>query len=238
MDRVLLAIDRISVNVRGLELLREVSLRVNAGEIVAVIGPNGAGKSTLLRTIIGLHKGSSGSITFNGIPIEGLPPEQRVQLGITAILEGSRVFEEMTVLDNLKIGSYLKAARVEREKTMGSVFEFFPLLKERVDQKAGTLSGGERQMLAIGRALMSKPGLLLMDEPSLGLAPLTALHLFETVKKIAGTGLTVLLVEQNVSYSLEIAHRAYVLENGSVAMEGPALELLDSDHVKRLYLAL
>ncbi len=234
----LLTVDGIRVFLKDLELLRGVSLHVDEHEIVTVIGPNGAGKSTLIRTIAGLHKPQTGSITFSGVRLEGLAPEKIVQLGITTIPEGARVFADMTVLDNLRMGSYIKQARSRRRETMEMVFGFFPILKDRIHQKAGTLSGGERQMLALGRALMSRPRMLLLDEPSLGLAPMAAASVFEAVKEIAQTGLTVLLVEQNIRYSLEIAHRGYVLENGHVALEGLAHELIDSDHVKRLYLAV
>ncbi|MEW6348540.1 MAG: ABC transporter ATP-binding protein [Thermodesulfobacteriota bacterium] len=237
-NAVLLEIDGLRVFVRDLELLHGVSLHVDAHEIVAIIGPNGAGKSTLIRTIAGLHEPRTGSITFNGTRVDGLAPEKRAQLGITTIPEGARVFADMTVLDNLRMGSYIKQARSRRRETMEAVLGLFPILKERISQKAGTLSGGERQMLALGRALMSGPRLLLLDEPALGLAPIVVARVFDAVKEITRTGLTVLLVEQNVRQSLEIAHRGYVLENGCVALEGPADELIDNDHVKRLYLTL
>ncbi len=233
-----LAIDTIDVFYRDVQVLWGVDLHVSKGEIVTVIGPNGAGKSTLLATIMGFRHPKKGSITFDGAGIDALPPERVVQHGLTIVPEGARVFSDMSVIDNLKMGSYIKSARSQREQSLEMVFSFFPRLHERMHQKGGTLSGGERQMLAIGRALMSRPALLLLDEPSLGLAPILVTKVFETVKEIAATGLTVLLVEQNVHYSLEITNRAYVLENGRIVMEGSGIELSANDHVKKAYLAI
>lgn len=238
MEEPLLKVDSINISYRDVQVLRDVSLEVRQGEIVTVIGPNGAGKSTLLNSIVGFQHPTKGAIRFNGSPIDQLPPERIVQLGLTIVPEGARVFSDMSVLDNLRMGSYIKSARADREKSLDRVFSFFPRLQERVDQKGGTLSGGERQMLAIGRALMSKPSLLLLDEPSLGLAPLLVTKVFEAVREIAATGITVLLVEQNVHFSLEITHRAYVLENGRMVMEGSGQELMRDDHVKKSYLAI
>lgn len=238
MDQALLKVDRINVSYKDVQVLRDVTLEVHKGEIVTVIGPNGAGKSTLMNTLVGFLHPETGSISFNGSPIERVPPEKVVQLGLTIVPEGARVFSEMNVLDNLKMGSYIKSARAERNSSLEQVFSFFPRLHERVDQRAGTLSGGERQMLAIGRALMSRPSLLLLDEPSLGLAPILVGKVFETIKEIAATGLTVLLVEQNVHSSLELADRGYVLENGRVIMEGSGLELMNNAHIKKSYLAI
>jgi branched-chain amino acid transport system ATP-binding protein len=238
MDQALLKVDRINVSYKDVQVLRDVTLEVRKGEIVTVIGPNGAGKSTLMNTLVGFLHPVSGSITFNGRSIERVPPEKVVQFGLTIVPEGARVFSEMSVLDNLKMGSYIKSARAERDRTLEQVFSFFPRLHERTSQKAGTLSGGERQMLAIGRALMSRPSLLLLDEPSLGLAPILVGKVFETVKGIAATGLTVLLVEQNVHSSLELTDRGYVLENGRVIMEGTGSELLNNSHIKKSYLAI
>jgi branched-chain amino acid transport system ATP-binding protein len=181
---------------------------------------------------------NKGSVTFNGKKITGTPPEETVRLGMTIVPEGARVFTEMTVLDNLKMGSYIKSSRVHRKSSLEMVFNFFPRLHERIKQKGGTLSGGERQMLAIGRALMSRPSLLLLDEPSLGLAPLLVTKVFETIVEIAATGLTVLLVEQNVHFSLEISKRAYVLENGRIVKHGFSEELMNNDYIKKSYLAL
>jgi branched-chain amino acid transport system ATP-binding protein len=238
MPDVLLNVSDADVFYRDVQVLWNVGLYVRKGEIVTVIGPNGAGKSTLLSTIVGFQHPAKGSITFSGSSISNLPPEKVVQLGLTIVPEGARVFSEMTVLDNLKMGSYIKSARAERDKSLEQVFTFFPRLYERIAQKGGTLSGGERQMLAIGRALMSKPSLLLLDEPSLGLAPLLVTKVFETIRNIAATGLTVLLVEQNVHLSLEITDRAYVLENGRIALEGCGKDIIKDEHVKKAYLAI
>jgi branched-chain amino acid transport system ATP-binding protein len=238
MDGVLLKVSGIDVSYRDVQVLRNISLEVAEGEIVTVIGPNGAGKSTLLRTIVGFERPNAGSIMFDGKSIGLFPPEKTVRLGLTIVPEGARVFSDMSVLDNLKMGSYIKSARKVREQSLEQVFRLFPRLSERIDQKGGTLSGGERQMLAIGRALMSVPKLLLLDEPSLGLAPMLVDSVFQAIKNIASTGVTVLLVEQNVHYSLEISNRAYVLENGRVVMEGSGSQLMNNDHVRKSYLAL
>ncbi len=238
MSEPLLKISGIHVSYRDVQVLHDISLDVAEGEILTVIGPNGAGKSTLLRTITGFDHPSSGSIEFKGAEINMLPPEKTVRLGLTIVPEGARVFSDMSVLDNLKMGSYIKRARESREQTLEQVFQLFPRLQERMDQKGGTLSGGERQMLAIGRALMSIPKLLLLDEPSLGLAPMLVDSVFKAIKDISDSGVTVMLVEQNVNCSLEISHRAYVLENGRIVMEGPGPQLMNTDHVRKSYLAL
>jgi len=238
MNDNLLDISAANVFYRDVQVLWDVALRVGKGEIVTVIGPNGAGKSTLLNTIMGFQHPSGGSIRFKGSSIDHLPPEKIVRLGMTIVPEGARVFSDMSVLDNLKMGSYIKSARADRQDSLEQVFSYFPRLHERKDQKGGTLSGGERQMLAIGRALMSKPSLLLLDEPSLGLAPLLVTKMFDAIREIAGSGLTVLLVEQNVHLSLEITDRAYVLENGRVVMEGFGSDLMENEHVKKAYLAI
>jgi branched-chain amino acid transport system ATP-binding protein len=238
MTESLLKITTIDVEYRGVKVLRDVSLQVRTGEIVTVIGPNGAGKSTLLNTIVGFQHPTKGTIEFNGMSLNNAPPEKIVQFGLTIVPEGARVFSDMSVLDNLKMGSYIKQARTYREESLQKVFGFFPRLRERMSQKGGTLSGGERQMLAIGRALMSRPSLLLLDEPSLGLAPLLVTKVFQAVHEIAATGITVLLVEQNVHFSLEITDRAYVLENGRTIMEGKGSDLLRNDHIRKSYLAI
>ncbi|MDR3603254.1 MAG: ABC transporter ATP-binding protein [Desulfomonilaceae bacterium] len=238
MNEPLLKIERINVSYRDVQVLHEIDLEVYPSEIVTVIGPNGAGKSTLLSATMGFAVPNKGSVTFNGKKITGTPPEETVRLGMTIVPEGARVFTEMTVLDNLKMGSYIKSSRVHRKSSLEMVFNFFPRLHERIKQKGGTLSGGERQMLAIGRALMSRPSLLLLDEPSLGLAPLLVTKVFETIVEIAATGLTVLLVEQNVHFSLEISKRAYVLENGRIVKHGFSEELMNNDYIKKSYLAL
>jgi len=240
----MLEIDRINVFYGDIHILWDVSLQVSPGEMVTVIGPNGAGKSTLLKAVVNLlpagkaKEGRWGNITFMGRDIVGLSPEESVRLGIAIVPEGARVFPEMTVLDNLKMGSYIESARAQRRETFEEVFGLFPRLKERLNQKAGTLSGGERQMLAIGRSLMSKPVLLLLDEPSLGLQPQLVTRTFEAVKEINRRGVAILLVEQSVQFALEISHRAYVLESGKIVLEGKAGELLSSEHIKKFYLAI
>jgi branched-chain amino acid transport system ATP-binding protein len=234
----------LQVDIDDIPILRDVSLQVAPGEIVTVIGPNGAGKSTLLFSIVNLLpsriEGSQtrGEIHFLGKSILGFSPEQTVRLGIALVPEGARVFPQMTVLDNLRMGSYLPQARSERKTTLEEVFHLFPRLRERLNQKAHTLSGGERQMLAIGRALMAQPRLLLLDEPSLGLQPMLVQKTFETITHIRRRGVSILLVEQNVQFSLEISERAYVLENGRITMEGEAKALLKSDHIRKAYLAI
>ncbi len=240
----MLEIENLNVHIDDIPILRDVSLHVSSGEIVTVIGPNGAGKSTLLHAALNLlpptkrKMGSGGKVHFMGRMILGLSPEETVRLGISMVPEGARVFPEMTVLDNLRMGSFFGRARTERNATMEEVFLLFPRLQERLDQNAQTLSGGERQMLAIGRALMSKPRLLLFDEPSLGLQPILVKKTFEAIAEINRRGVSILLVEQNVQFALEISHRAYVLENGRITMEGKAADLLRSEHVKKAYLAI
>jgi branched-chain amino acid transport system ATP-binding protein len=238
----MLRIDKIDVLYGDVQVLWNVSLRVDEGEIVVVVGPNGAGKSTLLRTIVNLNRPSRIGHSDSGIfyrdrRVDRLPPEETVRLGIAIVPEGARVFPEMSVLDNLKLGSYIEKAREIREKTLEEVYGLFPRLKEREFQKANTLSGGERQMLALGRALMSKPHLLLLDEPSLGLQPRLVIRTFEAIREINRKGVTILLVEQNVQYSLEMSHRAYVLENGRIILEGRGKDLLGHQHIRRAYLA-
>lgn len=243
MARDMLRIDRIDVFHGDVQVLRNISLKVDQGEIVTVIGPNGSGKSTLLRTIVNLNRprksGQTGvGVFYRGNRIDDLSPEETVRLGIGIVPEGARVFPEMDVLDNLKMGSYIKKARENREENLGKVLTLFPRLGERRRQKARTLSGGERQMLALGMALMSSPDLLLLDEPSLGLQPGFVTRTFEAIQEINRRGVTLLLVEQNVGASLEISHRAYVLENGRMVMEGEGKQLLSSPHIKKAYLAL
>jgi branched-chain amino acid transport system ATP-binding protein len=239
----MLRVDRIKVFYGDVQVLWDVSLRVDEEEIVTVVGPNGSGKSTLLHTIVNLNHPKKTSqmdsgIFYRGSRMDAFSPEETVKLGIAIVPEGARVFPEMSVLDNLKMGSYIKKAREVRENTLEEVYALFPRLKERESQKAKTLSGGERQMLAVGRALMSKPDLLLLDEPSLGLQPMLVTRTFEAIREINRKGVTILLVEQNVHYSLEISHRAYVLENGRVVLEGKGSELLNNQHVKKAYLAM
>jgi len=239
----MLRIDRVKVFYGDVQVLWDVSLKVDEREIVTVVGPNGSGKSTLLHTIVNLNHPKNADqmdsgIFYRGNRIDDFSPEESVRLGIAIVPEGARVFPEMSVLDNLKMGSYIKKARQVREETLEEVYALFPRLKERESQKAKTLSGGERQMLAVGRALMSKPDLLLLDEPSLGLQPMLVTRTFEAIREINRKGVTILLVEQNVHYSLEISTRAYVLENGRIVLEGKGSELLNNQHVKKAYLAM
>jgi branched-chain amino acid transport system ATP-binding protein len=231
----MLTINNIDVYYGAIHALKGISVQVNQGEIVTLIGANGAGKSTTLRTISGLLKPKSGDITFMGKNIAGMPAQEIVMLGLSHVPEGRRVFANMTVLENLELGAYIRKDK-EVADDMEKVFVRFPRLKERCTQLAGTLSGGEQQMLAIGRALMSRPKLLLMDEPSMGLAPLLVKEIFEIVKDINKTGTTILLVEQNAHMALSIAHKAYVLETGRITLSGDAKELAASDHVKKAYL--
>ncbi len=239
----MLRIDKINVFYGDVQILWNVSLGVEKREIVTVLGPNGSGKSTLLRTIVNLTHPkktdrSDGEIFYQERRIDGLSPEETVRLGISIVPEGARVFQEMNVLDNLRMGSYTRKAKEVREETLREVYTLFPRLQERRSQKAKTLSGGERKMLALGMALMSKPDLLLLDEPSLGLQPNFVTRMFQTIQEINQGGVAILLVEQNVHYALEISHRAYVLENGRIILEGAGKELLNHQDIKRAYLAL
>ncbi len=234
----LLQVAALNVHYGGIAALRGVDLRVQAGEIVAVIGANGAGKSTLLKTIAGAKNYTSGSIAFQQRP---LPKEAHrvVQCGITLVPEGRRIFAPLSVRENLLLGAYSRPNKSEMEETLRSIYQLFPVLKERIQQRAGTLSGGEQQMLAIGRALMSRPRLLLLDEPSLGLAPIVIDQLFDAIIRLnQSLGLTILLVEQNASIALEISQRAYVLETGAIKLEGAAEDLLADDRIQQSYLGL
>ncbi|HEV2251478.1 MAG TPA: ABC transporter ATP-binding protein [Candidatus Limnocylindria bacterium] len=218
--------------------LRGVTINVDQGEVVALIGSNGAGKTTTLRTISGLMHPPSGTITFAGKDISRMPAHDIVGLGICQSPEGRRLFPRMQVIDNLRMGAFLRNDRDGIQKDMERVFALFPRLKERTTQLAGTLSGGEQQMLAIGRALMSKPKLLMLDEPSLGLAPILVETIFQIVREINAQGIPILLVEQNAHKALEVAHRAYVLETGTIVKTGSGKELLDSPDVQRAYLGI
>jgi branched-chain amino acid transport system ATP-binding protein len=234
-----LCLDRVDGFYHDFQALWDVSLDVREGEIVALIGSNGAGKTTVLRTIAGFLSPSKGSLGLDGIRLDQVPAHQRVDLGIALVPEGRRLFRDMTVLENLELGAYLGRARRTREETLAWVFQVFPILERRVKQVAGTLSGGEQQMLAIARGLMSQPRLLLVDELSLGLAPVAVERIYESLWEInASRGLTILFVEQNVNLALQTAKRAYVLENGRVALEGAASDLLANDQVRSAYLAL
>ncbi len=219
------------------EVLRGVDLHVNAGEIVALLGSNGAGKSTLNNTVSGLVRATTGRVMFDGSDLTNCPSRQVVQAGLIQVPEGRRIFPNLTVRENLELGAFTRA-RERRSTNLDKVYTIFPRLKERVAQLAGTMSGGEQQMLAIGRGLMAEPKLLILDEPSLGLSPLLVEELFGLIRRLHREGLTVLLVEQNVGQSLEIADRAYVMENGSIRFSGPPAELLASADLKRAYLGL
>jgi branched-chain amino acid transport system ATP-binding protein len=234
----LLEVSELSVFYHDLEALRSISLVVHTGEIVSVVGSNAAGKSTLLDAISGVIKPRSGSIIFEGDKTDELPSHKIVGRGIVQIPEGRKIFYPMTVLENLILGSYLPQPKKLRRENLDKVFGLFPILKERSSQVAGTLSGGEQQMLAIGRGLMSNPKLLMLDEPSLGLAPLFVNKIFEIMREINARGTTILLVEQNVMQSLTLAHRAYVLENGRIVLEGPGKELLVDPRVQEAYLSI
>ncbi|MDQ0286430.1 branched-chain amino acid transport system ATP-binding protein [Desulfofundulus luciae] len=231
-----LEVKEVSVAYGVIEALKGISFSVKEGEIVALIGANGAGKTTTLRTISGLLRVQKGQITYKGRDITKLPPYKIVELGLTQVPEGRRVFSRMTVLENLEMGAYVVRSRSELKAGLERVFERFPRLAERKNQLAGTLSGGEQQMLAMGRALMSRPELLLLDEPSMGLAPLLVREVFSIIQEINKAGTTILLVEQNAHMALSIAHRAYVLQTGEITLEGPAAELMQKPEVKRAYL--
>lgn len=238
----MLSLRNIRVFYGDVQVLWDVSLEVKRGEIVTVIGPNGAGKSTLVHAIVNLIRPTRGDgdsgIYFKDEPLDGLSPEETINRGIAIVPEGSRIFPDMSVLDNLKIGSWSRRARENREESLQEVYHLFPSLKQREDQKAKTLSGGERQMLAFGRALMARPDLLLLDEPSLGLQPVLVTRTFEAIQRINKRGVTILLVEQKVYFSLQITHRAYVLENGRIVLEGRGKDLMNNEHVKKAYLAM
>ena len=232
---MMLELQDLHVAYGGIRALKGVSLQVGEGEIVTLIGANGAGKSTTLRTISGLEHAQAGKILYNGVDITGKPSKYMVQEGLILVPEGRLIFPDMTVLENLRIGAYPRKDR-SVEKDIDRMYELFPRLKERSWQMAGTLSGGEQQMLAVGRALMSKPKLLMMDEPSLGLAPLVVKDIFSIIRTIRDSGVTVLLIEQNANAALKIADRGYVLETGMIALEGSGQELLSNPAVRAAYL--
>lgn len=216
--------------------IKGVSFEVNEGEIIALIGANGAGKTTILHTVTGLVPAKSGSITFEGTDLIRTPAHKIVSMGMAHVPEGRRIFQELTVLENLKMGAYTRKDKKEISDTLEMVYKRFPRLEERKSQIAGTLSGGEQQMLAMGRALMSHPKIILMDEPSMGLSPLYVSEIFDIIKEVNAGGTTVLLVEQNAKKALSIANRAYVLETGNIALSGDAKELMNNDSVKKAYL--
>jgi branched-chain amino acid transport system ATP-binding protein len=232
----MLEVKNIQVAYGKIVAVKDVSVTVNEGEIVTLIGSNGAGKSTTLRTISGLIKPKSGEIIFNGKRIDGMPGHDIVSLGICHSPEGRRIFPRMTVKENLELGAFLRNNKAEVAADMERVLDLFPRLKERIKQTAGTMSGGEQQMLAVSRALMGDPKLLLLDEPSMGLAPVLVELIFDTIVKIRKQGITILLIEQNATAALEVADRAYVLESGKVKMSGSAKELSSDDKVTKAYL--
>jgi branched-chain amino acid transport system ATP-binding protein len=235
---LILEVENLCLYYGDAQALDNVSIRVEAGELVAIIGANGAGKSSLIRTVAGMERPRSGRVHFLGSDITGLPSHRICNLGIGQVAEGRQIFPSLTVEENLEMGALLPRARDSLAQTMGEVFDLFPTLRERRHQAAGTLSGGEQQMLAISRCLMGRPELIMFDEPSLGLAPALVQELFGTIRSLNRHGLTVILVEQNVAASLKLANRAYVLENGSIVMHGAGLELLHDDRVREAYLGL
>lgn len=230
----ILEVSNLSVSYGGIRAVKDISFAVPKGKIITLIGANGAGKSSTLRSIVGLEKPAQGSIRFQGDELSGLSTDAIVEKGITLVPEGRRVFPNLSVLENLKIGAYMR--RDDLSADIEWVCELFPRLKERSWQKAGTLSGGEQQMLAIGRALMSKPSLIMMDEPSLGLAPIIVQGVFDIISEINRQGVTILLVEQNANMALKAADLAYVMETGHITMEGSGAELLENDKIKAAYL--
>ena len=232
----MLTVKDLNVSYGAIHAIHDVSLTVNDGEIVSLIGANGAGKTTILHTITGLKKAQSGSVIYNDKDLLKTEPSKIITLGMAHVPEGRHIFPGMTVEENLEMGAYIR--KDDLSASMKDVFERFPRLKERRRQLAGTLSGGEQQMLAVGRALMSNPSILLMDEPSMGLSPLLVKEIFEIIKEVHKQGITVLLVEQNAKMALSISDRAYVLETGRISMNGPAHELLNDEKVKKAYLGL
>lgn len=234
----LLHVDKIKVKYGEIIALHDVSIDVKEGEILAVLGSNGAGKSTLLKTIAAMLRPVEGSITFQGTVINGMPTHNVVRQGISLVPEGKHIFAKISVAENLLIGAYTKKDKELREETLEEIFRLFPRLKERLDQKGGTLSGGEQQMLAIARGLMSRPKLLMLDEPSLGIAPNLVSRIFEAIDQIRASGLTILIVEQHVQDALELADRAYIMQTGKIVIEGTADDLMNSEVVQKAYMGM
>jgi len=232
----LLEVSQLEVAYGGIRAVQGIDLNVAKGELVCLIGANGAGKTTMLRALCGMKSPASGEIRFDGRRIDALPVHEHMRLGIAHVPEGRGIFGRLTVLENLQLGAYLRKDRDGIKHDLGHVYELFPRLAERHQQSAGTLSGGEQQMLAIGRALMGRPRLLLLDEPSMGLAPILVQKIFEIIRRISEEGVTLLLVEQNARLALEVSDRAYVLESGRVVLTGPAAELADNPQVRAAYL--
>lgn len=232
----MLEVKDLHVHYGVIEAIKGIDFEVNQGEVIALIGANGAGKTTILHTVSGLISPSEGTVTFEGKDITKTPGHKIVSMGMAHVPEGRRVFQELTVLQNLKMGAYTRKDKKEIEETLKTVYTRFPRLAERKNQLAGTLSGGEQQMLAMGRALMSHPSIILMDEPSMGLSPIFVNEIFDIIKEVSSQGTTVLLVEQNAKKALSIADRAYVLETGKIVLEGKASDLLNNDAIKKAYL--
>ena len=233
-----LEVSNLNVFYGDVQALFDVSFHLDPGNIVSIVGSNAAGKSTTLKAVSGILRSQSGSISYDGRNVERLSSDKIVEAGIVQVPEGRQLFPAMTVLENLEMGSFLPAAKKKRSQSLEFVYNFFPILKERATQKAGTLSGGEQQMLAIGRAFMTDPKLLMFDEPSLGLAPIIVQEIFKVVKEINKTGMSILMVEQNIYHALKMSKRAYVLENGRIVLEGSGEELLDNEEVKKAYLGI
>ncbi|MFI3236487.1 MAG: ABC transporter ATP-binding protein [Lachnospiraceae bacterium] len=232
----MLEVKNLKVNYGMIQAIQGVDFHVEEGEVIALIGANGAGKTTILHTITGLLQAKEGSVTFEGTDLTKIPAHKIVSMGMAHVPEGRRVFANLSVLQNLKMGAFTRNDKKEMEETLQMIYERFPRLEERQNQLAGTLSGGEQQMLAMGRALMSHPKIILMDEPSMGLSPIYVNEIFKIIEDVSKAGTTVLLVEQNAKKALSIADRAYVLETGNIVLEGVAAELLDNDEIKKAYL--
>lgn len=232
----MLEVKNLKVNYGMIQAIKGVSFHVEQGEVIALIGANGAGKTTILHTITGLLAPTEGSVLFEGTDITKIPAHKIVSMGMAHVPEGRRVFANLTVLQNLKMGAFTRKDKAEIQETLSMIYQRFPRLQERQNQLAGTLSGGEQQMLAMGRALMSRPNIILMDEPSMGLSPIYVKEIFQIIQDVSKTGTTVLLVEQNAKKALAIADRAYVLETGNIVLEGDAKELLKNDDIKKAYL--
>jgi len=234
----MLEVKKLCVSYLGVPVIREVSFRVEEGQMVSIVGSNGAGKSTILKTISGLLRPVSGEINFRGKRIDILPPFQITAEGLSHIPEGRKIFSKLTVLDNLLVGAHTRQSKTEVQQSLEEIYRLFPILDERKDQRGETLSGGEQQMLAIARGLMSKPKLMMLDEPSLGLMPSLSVRVIEVLKRISSQGTTILLVEQKVRDALELADRAYVLQTGTIVQEGTGAELLKSDMIRKAYLGM
>jgi branched-chain amino acid transport system ATP-binding protein len=234
----MLEVSNISVNYGAAPALWDLSLEVKSGELVCVVGPNGAGKTTMINAIAGMHRVRAGSLRFNGRDITQLESHRFCDAGIAIVPEGRRLFTQMSVFDNLELGSFIAKAKAHRKESLALVLSLFPALEAKLDSPAGSLSGGQQQMVAIGRALMARPGLLLLDEPSLGLAPAIVLDMFRAIRQINRQGTSVLLVEQNVAMAMELANRAYVMEEGRIVAQGQASELLTRPEIQKAYLGL